>query len=157
MHNKTDTIQKQFADRAKLWAKLKVTYQHMGTSRNGCDCTGLLIGIAKEFGYLKNYELRKYPPDWNLHAGAGNQIIEELNKFTDKIKKNQVGIGDIAVMAFGKCPAHCGIIVADNMLMVHSLATNKKCMFSLLKNSMFSKRWVATYRINETKLKNYDI
>lgn len=149
------TLQQQFAELAIEWARLKVPYQHRGTTRNGCDCTGLLIGIARELGYLKNYELRNYPPDWNLHNGAGNQVIEELKKFGNKIPKSRAGIGDVVVMNFGKCPAHAGIIVNYSMMMVHALSTNRCCAFGKLRNSMWSSRWRYTFRLDENKLKAY--
>jgi cell wall-associated NlpC family hydrolase len=147
------TLNVKIADLAIEYASLKVPYQHRGTSRNGCDCTGMLIAIARELGYLKRYVLRKYPPDWNLHAGAGNQVIEELSKVADELSKSKASIGDIAVMAFGKCPAHCGIIVDDQLTMVHSLSTNKCCTYGLLKNSLWQSRWLTTFRLNQEKLK----
>ena len=148
-------LRADFARLAIEWAKAEVPYQHRGTNRQGCDCTGILIGIAREMGFLKNYKLRKYPSDWNLHAGAGNQVIEEISKFGHEINQSQSGIGDIAVMRFGKCPAHCGIIVNENLIMVHCLKTNKRVKFDILKNSMWSSRWLTTYRPDENKLNEY--
>lgn len=148
-------VRKEFARLAIEYAELKVPYRHRGTTRRGCDCTGLLIGIARELGFLKNYELRKYPRDWNKHAGAGNQVIEELEKFGRKISKKQATAGDIAVMFFGKCPAHCGVIINDELMMVHALSTNKCCMFGILKLSMWRSRWRETYRLDENKLRQY--
>lgn len=143
-----------FAETARQWADDRVPYKHRGTDRNGCDCTGLLIGIARELGYLNSYKLRQYGTQWNLHAGAGNQAVEEIEKFADLID-NKAAIGDIAVMRFGKCPAHCGIIVDCKGLMVHSLKTNDKVTYGMLRNSPWSKRWIATYRTNITKIENY--
>ena len=149
-----ETIQERFARLAGEWARAEVPYQHRGMSRQGCDCTGLLIGIARELGYLRDYQLRKYPPDWNLHAGAGNQVIEEICRFAEPIDKSQAGPGDIAVMLFGKCPAHVGLIVDDKGLIVHALKTNGCCTYGHLQNSTWSSRWIAAYRLKEEKLKN---
>lgn len=145
-------LNKKIAGLAKEYADAKVPYQHRGYSRNGCDCTGLLLAIMQELGYMKGYKLRDYPPDWNLHAGAGNQVIDELEKLADQIPKKMAGAGDVIVMTFGKCPAHCGILVDNNLTMVHSLSTNRCCTYSLLWNSSWYKRWVTTFRINELKL-----
>jgi len=144
-----------YAETARQWADQKVPYEHRGTSRRGCDCTGLLIGIAREMGYLNGYRLRNYSPQWNLHSGAGNQVVEEIAKFADRIDFKDASIGDIAVMRFGKCPAHCGIIVDDKGLMVHSLKTNNKVTYGILRNSCWVKRWMATYRINLVKAGKY--
>jgi len=150
-----DELNEIFAAKAIEWAKQKVPYQHRGTTRGGCDCTGLLIGIARELGFLKTYKLRKYPPDWNLHAGAGNQVIDGLSKIGVEIPNSQAKIGDVAVMVFGRCPAHCGMIINNKLMIVHSLSTNRCCTFGMLKNSMWEKRWLTTFRLQEEKLKAY--
>lgn len=134
------------------YADAKVPFEHRGTSRNGCDCTGLLIGICRELGYLKDYELRDYPYDWNLHAGASNYVIDELTKYAVEVPRSEAAVGDIAVMRIGKCPAHCGIIVAPGPVIVHSLVTSKYCRKSVLRNSQWSERWIKTFRFCEAKL-----
>jgi len=147
----------RFAELAIEWAEAKVPYQHRGLSRNGCDCFGLLVGIWREMGYFKKYVLKYYPPDWNLHAGAGNQVIEELSLYGVQVKKNEIKRGDIAILFFGKCPAHCGIIVSDKLMMVHSLSTKRCCTYGILNNSMWSRRWQTTFRMDENKLRAYDL
>jgi cell wall-associated NlpC family hydrolase len=146
---------KQFVRTAVDWAKSSVPYQHRGISRNGCDCTGLLIGVAKENGYLKNYILRKYPPDWNIHR-QDNHVINQLKIFADKIENKEAAEGDIIVMDFGKSLSHCGILVnKKKMLMVHCYVTTKKVSFAILRNSRWFRRWKETYRINENKILQY--
>lgn len=137
---------------AREWAAAKVPYQHRGTTRGGCDCTGLVIGIARELGYLADYELRQYPPDWNLHAGAGDQVIEELAKYAGPVDRGRAQPGDIAVMNFGKCPAHCGIIVAP-LLMVHCWRDGGGCKYGRLASSPWGRRWSHTYRFDREKLR----
>jgi cell wall-associated NlpC family hydrolase len=149
-------IEEQFVAKALQWTADRVKYRHRGITRAGCDCTGLLIGIARECGYLKNYELRDYGRQWNTHAKtAGNQMIDELEKFADEVPKSETGPGKIVVMRFKLCPAHVGIIVNDNLLMVQIHAKAKYCKATPLRNSPWSARWIATYELNETKMKNY--
>ncbi len=135
------------------YADQRVPYRHRGMTRRGCDCTGLPIAICRELGFLREFVLRQYSSDWNLHAGAGNQVVEELGKFGVEIPNRQAAVGDIAVMLFGKCPAHCGIIISPDLIFVHSLKTNKCCKKSVLKNSVWSSRWVKTFRLIEEKLR----
>jgi cell wall-associated NlpC family hydrolase len=138
---------------AREWAAERVPYLHRGTTRSGCDCTGLILGIAREMGFLLDYKLREYPPDWNLHGGAGNQVIDELKKFADAVAPHEVVAGDIVLMRFGKCPAHCGIIVEPH-IMVHNWRSGRYCRFAMLQNSMWSRRWISTYRFNVKRLAN---
>ena len=127
-------------------------YVHRGTTRNGCDCTGLIIGALTEMGYLKNYVLRNYPPDWNLHAKADNYIIEEVSRYADKVDDPNIDIGDLVLFHFGKCVAHIGVII-ENGLFVHCHRKSKKCKVSCLWNSPWTKRIFGFYRLNKDNLK----
>ena len=144
----------KFAMQATDW--LGVPYQHRGTTRGGCDCTGLLIGVARELGFLKNYQIRKYPVDWNLHSMADDYIAGELNRLTVEIPKNQADTGDIIIMHFGRCISHCGILVdREKMLMVHSYRTSNKVTKGLLRNSKYARHWVRTFRIDAEKISTF--
>ncbi len=148
-------LQKAFAQEARNWIDVK--YRHRGTTMRGCDCTGLLIGIARQLGYLRVYDLRNYPKDWNLHAGAGNYICEELERFGYEIPNSDCSDGDIPIFRFGKCLAHAGVIVdMSQRLMVHSFMTAKKCQYAILRNSIWSKRWMKTYRLSIEKMAKYN-
>ncbi len=142
---------RRYADRTRAW--LGVPYEHRGTTRGGCDCTGLLIGVARELGYLKNYTLRKYPVDWNLHGMADDYITEQLGQFAIRIPNSRASAGDILIFHFGRCLAHCGILVdAEAMLMVHCYRTTKQVAAAVVRNSKWSKTWKETYRLDEKKL-----
>ena len=152
----TMALDKQIAAIAEQYAAAKVPYRHRGTSRRGCDCTGLIIGILQELGFLRDFVLRPYPPDWNLHSGAGNQIIDELERVGDRVNKDESRPGDVAVIHWGRCPAHCGVICHGprRPMMVHAFYTAGRCQYAMLENSPWSKRWRRTYRISEDKLAN---
>jgi len=129
-----------------------VQYEHRGATRNGCDCTGLPIGALREMGYLKDYKIRSYPIQWNLHAKADNYIVEEISKVADEITKPD--IGDLVLFHFGKkrkCVAHVGVII-ENGLFVHCHKTSRVCIVSSLWNSRWTKRISGFYRLNEVKL-----
>ena len=142
----------QLCDIVTEWKNLKVQYEHRGTSRNGCDCTGLVIGALREMGYLRNYKLRKYPPDWNLHAKADDYITEEVKKFADEVKEPNVG--DLILFHIGKCVAHVGVII-ENGLFIHCFKKSKKCVASSLWNSRWTKRISSFYRLNKDKLNGF--
>jgi cell wall-associated NlpC family hydrolase len=126
-----------------------VPYQHRGTTRAGCDCTGLIIGVLKELGYLKWYVLRKYAKDWNLHAGADDYLVREISKIADPVMFGTAG--DIILFRFGRCTAHAGIVI-DNGLFIHNHVNARKCTIGKLSNSPWSKRIAGYYRIREDRL-----
>ena len=141
-------LRTQLCSKAKIWKNLKVPYQHRGASRRGCDCTGLVIGILRELGYLKEYVIRKYPQDWNLHAMADNYILEELSKFAVAVESPE--IGDLVLFYFGKCVAHVGIVI-ENGLFIHCYRKSR-CKTSKLHKSQWTNRVFGYYRLNEDKL-----
>ena len=150
-----NSLQETFKNISILWAEQKIKYLHRGMDKLGCDCTGLIIGICREMGYLGKYVLRQYPMDWNLHSGAGNYIIEELEKVANEIPKKETQAGDILVFHFAHCLAHVGILVdKNNGKFVHSLMGGK-CEFKILNNSGWFKRWEKSYRLNPVKMERF--
>lgn len=143
----TDT----FAEMAEEWLAAKVPYRHRGYLRMGCDCTGLIIGCLREMGYLKQYILRKYPRDWNLHAGAGDYIQEEISRVADKVPNIAPQRGDIVLMRFGNCVAHAGIML-DFPVFVHALKSNGQVSAGVMNKSPWCARWVSTWRLSTEKL-----
>ena len=140
----------RIASEAKKFADAKVPYRHRGVTMRGCDCTGLLIGILNNMGLLKNYKLRKYKFDWNLHAGAIPIILDEILQYGDIVDTKEPG--DVLVFRFGKCDAHCGIHVGNNQF-IHSVVTAKCCQYGITVNSPWSKRLTKIVRPNEEKLR----
>jgi cell wall-associated NlpC family hydrolase len=149
-------LNNKIAALAAEYAAAGVRYQHRGTSRRGCDCTGLIVGILQELGYLRGFVLRPYPPDWNLHAAAGNQVVEEIEAIADRVNKKEAIAGDIAVIFWGRCPAHAGVVVhgPTRPMMVHAYSSAGKCQYAMLVKSPWAKRWHRAYRLSEDKLAN---
>jgi cell wall-associated NlpC family hydrolase len=150
-----DDFRQQIATLAKQYARAKVPFQHRGMSRNGCDCHGLIISIMREIGHLKKYKLPQYKLDWSNCREEDNRFIKELSEFGHEVPNKEAGIGDVAVMKYGRHLSHCGIIVETNSLFVHCLKAAGKCNFGILKNSGYSKRWLKTFRLDEEKIRNY--
>lgn len=140
-----------FLQESLKWIGVK--YRHRGMTKNGCDCTGLIIGALRNLGFMAGYALRMYPLDWNLHAGAGNYIMEELGKVSNEIPKQSAAAGDILMFRFGKCLAHVGVLIDPaNGKFVHALLSSEKCCYAISKNSMWSARWEKTFRLDVDKL-----
>ena len=150
-----DDLARQFIDSVRVFVETRTPYVHRGTTLRGCDCTGMLIGALHGFNKLKTYKLRKYPPDWNLHAGASDFIHEELLRVADDIPDDEASPGDILLFRFGKCPAHAGVLIQGQMF-AHCHVHGKKCCYSMLNNSPWGKRWVGTMRLSSKKLERYD-
>lgn len=137
---------------AKEYAESNVPYVHRGHSRKGCDCTGILLAIIQEIGFMRDYILPYYPEDWNLHKSREN-ILNEIKKVADRIELAKASVGDILLFQFGRCISHTGILVKPN-LFVHCYKQAGKCRYGVLRNSMWQKRLIMAYRVNEEKIKD---
>ena len=144
-------LQRQLADKAQEW--VGVPFLHRGMTRRGCDCTGLLIGCMKEIRPTVHYDLRQYPHDWNMHAGAGDYIREELGKVASPYE-GRPEPGDILLFRFGKCIAHCAILVSGRIF-VHSHVRATCVETGFLKTPQWATRFVETYRIDPGKVEAY--
>ena len=145
-------VGEQFALEIEKWEEVK--YQHRGSTLQGCDCTGLIIGAIRNLGYMKDYALRIYQPDWNLHNGAGDYIVKELLLVCDEITKSEVRRGDIIVFQVAKCIDHVGVVIRDS-LFIHQFVKAGKVKYGKLKDSQWSRRWKRVFRLNENKLSVY--
>lgn len=139
------------SERAVIWAYLKVPYRHRGTTRNGADCTGLLIGLLREIGFLHSYVLRDYSVDWNLHRkSSGNYVLQELEKFAYPVERKDLSVGDVLVFWFGNCESHVGLYVGKG-LFVHAYLTSEVVKYALLRD-FWEKRLSFIYRFSVAKL-----
>jgi len=145
-------IQEQIAEKAKEWANDKVRYKHRGHTRNGCDCSGLLVGVMRELGYLKNFKMPNYPVDWNLHGFKykHNYLTEKICKYAYKIPMNEKQPGDVLLFKYLKVICHSGIYVG-NELFVHSYVLRPVC-YGTLRNSRYGKWLEEVWRVDERKL-----
>lgn len=142
----------KFADEAERWTNMKVPFKHMGTTEKGCDCTGFIIGVLQKLGKFRDYKLRKYKYDWNVHAGACDIITEELLKVGDFTTSRERG--NILIFRFRNCNAHTGIIMGDSKF-AHNMAAGRHCKFDLIKKSIWFKRLTGVIRLNEEKIAKY--
>lgn len=144
-------LSEKFVSEAAKW--VRIPYLHRGMTRNGVDCTGLIIAILSELGYMTDYMLRQYPPDWNLHGGAGNYIEDEIVKIADEIPKHQTEPGDLILIRFGRCLSHCAIVMPADLIL-HAFLTAKMVKYDLLRGPKWGNRWMKTYRLSLMKLRS---
>lgn len=148
------SLAEQFKQGAIDFARRKVPYQHRGTSGFGCDCTGLIIALARRAGFMKRYTLRFYEPDWNMHARGPEYVANDLLLIADEVPKSEARPGDIVAFRFGKRLAHTGILIENN-LFIHAIAGIGRVSISALHGTQWSKRWSKAYRLNEDKMAKF--
>ena len=90
----------------------KVPYIHGQHSRHGCDCVGLLIGVAKAVTLLpETYQPCIYTSDWHCHNSTEllKQGIEALGGLP--IALQDIQPGDILLFRYAHAASHAGILL----------------------------------------------
>jgi len=90
---------------ARTW--LDTPYVHQGRTKGiAVDCAGLVICVARELELVAaDFDINGYPrePD-------GTSFMEICDRFMTRVAKPDLKPGHVMVFAFGKLPAHIGIV-----------------------------------------------
>jgi NlpC/P60 family putative phage cell wall peptidase len=87
---------------ARRW--LDTPFLHQGRVRGrGCDCAGLLVGVARSLGY-DPIDLKAYStiPDSAM-------LVQIMNRQVIRVPVEEAGPGDLVLMSFSE-PQHYGIL-----------------------------------------------
>lgn len=112
---------KEIIQEAKEW--VGTPYQHQASLKGiGCDCLGLVRGIASDLGYLPP-NLNKTDPET---IGYGNQpygkLVPLFVKYCQEIPLNALSEGHILIFKIKREPQHCAIFIGNNTI-IHALIT----------------------------------
>jgi len=148
-------LSNKIINEARSWLGTK--FKHQGRIKKttndsgGCDCLGLIIGVAKNLHIrAKNGELLAsfdqiiYPK-----LLTSNILQEELNKLLFEIEIKDLQAGDIILLKINNWPQHLAIVsdITPHITIIHSYIQARKVV-----EQHFPKDWtnkiVATYRFN---------
>lgn len=98
---------------ARSW--IDVPYQHQGRTRNGIDCLGLLVMIARRFD-VTDYDELTYSRN-----PSGARMRRLLSLHLQPISIAEAGVGDVLHLAAGNEPQHVAIISrVDPLYFIHA-------------------------------------
>lgn len=136
-------LREQIVKTARSW--LGTPFIHQGRVKNiGCDCLGLIIGVATELGlkindkYISEYDSNSYStiPD-------GRILKAKLDEILTKKQKDSARPGDIFLMNFAGNPQHIGIFSeymnGPAMAIIHCYSQSGKVVEHRLNDFWFSK------------------
>jgi cell wall-associated NlpC family hydrolase len=109
---------------ARRWERVR--YAHLQSTRDGCDCVGLLVGVAKAVGLLPpDFVRTPFPIDWHLHQGNEHfrDGIEALGGVA--VPVTQLAPGMIALFRFGQVSSHAGIVLPGPELLHASVLARR--------------------------------
>lgn len=115
-------------DEARSYIEPTTPWQHNQSRKGvGCDCIGLLVGVAHKFGLADDWEQRGR----EFHAYSidpdPKRLLKAVATFFDQITLSQARLGDILLFRLEQHPKHFGIISAlePRMSIIHAYASAK--------------------------------
>ncbi|MBT9144589.1 MAG: hypothetical protein DDT42_00431 [candidate division WS2 bacterium] len=101
----TEKEEKKFIEECRSW--LGTGWMHAVCVKGfRVDCVHYIIGVAKNMGWIPvDYEPEPYPHDWALHQ-TESRLVNELHKYCQLVKIENIKIGDLILYKFGKCNSH---------------------------------------------------
>ncbi len=105
-------------------------HRHGRSKQIGCDCLGLIIGVAAELDLKTRYGQPLVDLDRNNYhlIHDGTILLQELNNHLTACQ--QPGIGQLALLSFDNNPQHLAIIVdyphAGELAIIHAHMSARK-------------------------------
>lgn len=136
-------IRNEIVLQAREW--LGTPFVHQGRLKNeGCDCLGLIMGVASELGLkINNIPISEYDEKNYPRVPDGKKLQEKLSEILFKKEKFNAKAGDIFLMNFGGNPQHMGIFSDYNnspaLAIIHCYSQVGKVVEHRLNDFWFSK------------------
>lgn len=121
-------------------------HHHAALKGVGCDCIGLIRGVAMAVGLLSTaYEPEYYSPQWHLHQHQ-ELLLERMAALGCVLRRPEVCLpGDVVLFEYAHVCSHAGILVSTAPLrLVHSSMTEKRIVYQSLTRDM-QQRWRHAY------------
>lgn len=134
----------EIVSNARSW--LGTRWQHQARLKGvGCDCAGLVIGVARECGIVDfAFDVNGYE-----RFPSGNTLAMHCGEYMTRIDKNDIAPGDVVLMRFDGEPQHLAIVadyVHGGLSVVHAYALSRQVVEHALDDT-WRKRIVAAYRM----------
>lgn len=114
------TTRADIVTEARTW--MGVPWRHLGRNRQGVDCAGLVVVVAKALG-VADYD----------HTGYTRKAFDHtmLLHFQNNMRQKAIAEGkpgDVLLFADGKFPFHVGMLAEryDALSLVHAYAERRK-------------------------------
>lgn len=140
------TQREEFVRIALTWEG--VPWRKTGCRRTGVNCLGLLVGVAKECGFLTDIAKKEAAANFTRPHVRGF-MLERAKDSLDTINRHEMLPGDLLLFRFNNDPAHIAIVTRTKPLMIiHSDSSEKP---KIVRCSTMPNGWIPTmaFRIRE--------
>lgn len=127
---------------ARTWIGTK--WQHQARLKDvGCDCAGLVIGVAREVGIKGiDFDVTAYG-----RLPTGRELATHCGAHMRKVAKPEMQIGDVVLMKFEGEPQHLAILGnyhEGGLSIIHAYSLARKVVETRL-DDLWSSRIVIAY------------
>ncbi len=148
-------MSKEIIEEAHSW--LGTRFKHQGRVKKsdfdlgGCDCLGLIIGVAESLNIhalnavpLKLFDQNTYPK-----LLTSNILLEQLDQLLTRVEIENMQPGDVILLKINSWPQHLAIIVSvdPEIIIIHSYIQARRVVKQHLPKIWFEKI-IAVYRFN---------
>lgn len=118
-----------------------VPWRHMGRSRKGVDCIGLLICVGRDLGLCApDFDT----PPYSKHPDG--RMLEGFAEHCDRIPTHAIRPGSMLVFSYYGSPYHTAIVIdPDTGAMVHALASARRCIVDLISNKQYGRTLIGAW------------
>lgn len=126
LNNRSQFTREAIVQEARTW--LNTPFHHQGRVKGaGCDCAGLVVGVAKNLKYQVN-DVTNY-----AHTPDSYVFQQTVETHLDKINMSEVKKGDILTFSFLTEPHHIAIVTdIEPLYIIHSYSRARKVVEHIL-------------------------
>ena len=125
-----------------------VPWRKTGCRRDGVNCLGLIVGIAKECGFLKAIAQGEAQANFVRPPGRGHMLAKAKEDLEPIAVKDAIA-GDLLLFRFNGEPSHIAIVTqVKPLMMIHS---DNSTWPRAVRHSTMPNGWIPTmaFRIRE--------
>lgn len=134
-------MRKRIIQEARTWVNTPF-HLHGRLKHIGCDCVGLVLGVAKELNLMsKQNHVLPHFETLDYHPRESNKLLVQMLNL-HLVEKTNLQIADVVMLKYDSIPGHIGIISQNNsgvLSIVHANMRFKKVVEHTLDESIKSR------------------
>lgn len=144
----------KIVNEALTWLDTK--FKHQGRRKKdihrhgGCDCLGLIIGIAKklELKTINGEDFALFDQDDYAQIINTNMLHEQMNQLLYQVDISAIQPGDLLLLRINHWPSHLAIVTQlEPLIIIHSYIQARKIVQQLL-SPEWQAKIVTVYRFS---------
>ena len=105
----------EFVAMARTW--VGVPWRRVGTRRDGVNCLGLLVGVARELGGLDSLVARAEPYANFARAPEHGDMLRRMKEYLRVVPRREAVPGDLPLFRIDGEPQHVTLLVAPDTVL----------------------------------------